>query len=717
MKVKNKTLVALPLIGLCFSTLLFSCSRDDEKPIDEGTKVVFSVTVSSTHLYVGETAQIEIELTGLNSNKCNFTVNEAGKRIVSVDENGLVTAIGVGQAKITVTAADNLNYKKDLYFDVYQGMGERDEDLGIMVDEISSKDFENGVRFHGTVSMNLGTLVGGTVNIEPVIPFTVDVQNKEEETNLKVGLNIDEISITSTLLDSTIINALRGTIPLYVAPSFEEYLDSDDLEDTSHLDIYNFLESDYYVSAKKDFANVGEKSFAFAKENIEDLMGENGESTGDSMFDFSLISSMFEGENADIYINLLWAYLETEKTENGSIISLSDTILNRINESYIASGKGGDIQLPEEYQDYQMVLDGLYLPDSFSKIYLEIDNSGTGDEKFKEASLNITGVRNGQDYDFMSITIEAPYELPSGYMNEVMVEFNELNEASSRSFGEYNVASLTKRSKELEEIYISYQNEEISELPNGFGDEVETLRAYYEQLESTDAAKYLLDPMNNALSNISLVGSYEVVYSSTTLTQTNNSGTVTVNTSDDSEEITNIRLETDNSDLFTIVGNTYTCNGGVYTGEVGSYGILKDRITTGNIKATFDSIKDGVRETHYDSYREVSYLGTNGVFPKTIAGVKAASGFDTESREINMSSTTNFNVNDVIDLPLGAFNETMTYQSTREEVVTIDSNGLITKVGGLTSGIYAGIKVNLEYQILTEKISEMLILFVKTASL
>ena len=172
MKVKNKTLVALPLIGLCFSTLLFSCSRDDEKPIDEGTKVVFSVTVSSTHLYVGETAQIEIELTGLNSNKCNFTVNEAGKRIVSVDENGLVTAIGVGQAKITVTAADNLNYKKDLYFDVYQGMGERDEDLGIMVDEISSKDFENGVRFHGTVSMNLGTLVGGTVNIEPVIPKT-----------------------------------------------------------------------------------------------------------------------------------------------------------------------------------------------------------------------------------------------------------------------------------------------------------------------------------------------------------------------------------------------------------------------------------------------------------------------------------------------------------------------------------------------------------------
>lgn len=717
MKVKNKTLIALPLIGLCFSTLLFSCSRDDEKPIDDENKVVFSVTVSSTHLYVGETAQIEIELTGLSSSKCNFEVNEAGKHIVSVDENGLVTAIGVGQAKITVTAADNSNYKKDLYFDVYQAMSERDENLGIMVDEISSKDFENGVRFDGDISINLGTLVGGTVNIEPNVPFAVDVQNKEEETNLKVGLNLDEISITSTLLDTTIINALRGTIPLYIAPSFEKYLDSNDLEDTSHIDIYNFLESDYYVSTKKDFTDVGEKSFACAKENIENLMNENGESTGDSMLDPSLIFTMFDGENADIYMNLLWTYLETEKTENGSIISLNDTILNRINESYIASGIGGDIQLPEGYQDYQVVLDGLYLPDSFSKIYLEIDNSGTRVEKFKEASLNFVGVRNDEDYDFMSITIEAPYDLPSGYMDDVMTEFDDLNEASTRSFGEYNVASLTKRSKELEEFYTSYQNGDISELPKGFSSEVATFREYYGQLESTDAAKYLLDPMNNALSNIPLVGDYEVVYSATTLTQTNNSGTVTVNSSDEAEEITNIRLETDNSDLFTILGNTYTCNGGVYTGEVGNYGVLKDRITTGNIKATFDSIKDGIRETHYDSYREISYIGTNGVFPKTIAGVKAVSGFDTESREINMSSITSFNVNDVIDLPLGAFNESMTYESTREEVATIDSNGLITKVGSITSGFYAGIKVNLEYQILTEKVSETLILFVKTTSI
>ena len=71
---------------------------------EPGTELSLSVRPTAISIYEGESSQIYITVKHGETN--GFTVVSSDPDVVSVDENGLVTALGVGEATITVTTKD-----------------------------------------------------------------------------------------------------------------------------------------------------------------------------------------------------------------------------------------------------------------------------------------------------------------------------------------------------------------------------------------------------------------------------------------------------------------------------------------------------------------------------------------------------------------------------------------------------------------------------------
>ena len=689
----------LPIILISILTFgLLSCENNVEE-----TQGTFNVSASKTTLMVGEEVNIVTDVKDFKNNSVGYLLSEEGKEILEVSSTGRVKALKEGKARVRVYLLSNEDIFQDLAFDVYDYLENKNEHIKGLVDTFRSFDLESGVSLNGTININLGTLLDN-VNVEPIIPFTLNFNNLNEEFSLYINFNLDEISITSTMVDSILLNYVKGKIISYVCPEFLDYISEEELNETTDLDIYYFGETFYYIGLKKNFNNSVKKTYAFQGYNLEEK------------FNFDNLNkqklSILNGFNIYKYIELIKTMLDFENTENSLKISLKPTILSEINKYYESLGVGGDIEFDSSNQ-YATLLNGLYLPDSFSEISFTIDNSYSDTNyPFNSFILEAYGIHNETPYNFLNVTLSRPTQLLNTYFNSLKNDFNKIYEASLFTYEDKDIPSLINKAQLLKEEYDRLIEESLP-LDDEFIKQVNNLKNLYNSFTSEDYRYYLLSLMNDRLLNINIVEEFNITYSSLTLNDTNNEGTVTITPLREGLEVFDIKIETSNSDLIKVDSDRYYSNGAVYTGNINN--LVKERINTGKIKLSFKvRNENGDVFDYYDNEKTVTYLGLNSVFPTTLASFNQNLNFNLDTRELTLSANQTFDINSLIKLPGGADLMNINYESTNLNLCEIDEKGIITtKDLSLSSGLFSGIKIHLNYLLNEQEINETLIMFVR----
>ena len=690
----------LPIILISILTFgLLSCENNVEE-----TQGTFNVSASKTTLMVGEEVDIVTDVKDFKNNSVGYLLSEEGKEILEVSSTGRVKALKEGKARVRVYLLSNEDIFQDLSFDVYDYLENKNEHIKGLVDTFRSFDLESGVSLNGTININLGTLLLDNVNVEPIIPFTLNFNNLNEEFSLYVNFNLDEISITSTMVDSILLNYVKGKIISYVCPEFLDYISEEELNETTDLDIYYFGETYYYIGLKKNFNNSIKKTYAFQGYNLEEKLN----------FDNLNKQKLSILNDFDIYkyVELIKTMLDFENTENSLKISLKPTILSEINKYYESLGVGGDIEFDSSNQ-YATLLNGLYLPDSFSEISFTIDNSYSDTNyPFNSFILEVYGIHNETPYNFLNVTLSRPTQLLNTYFNSLKNDFNKIYEASLFTYEDKDIPSLINEAQLLKEEY-DRLIEESFPLDDEFIKQVNNLKNLYNSFTSEDYRYYLLSLMNDRLLNINIVEEFNITYSSLTLNDTNNEGTVTITPLREGLEVFDIKIEASNSDLIKVDGDRYYSNGTVYTGNINN--LVKERINTGKIKLSFKvRNENGDVFDYYDNEKTVTYLGLNSVFPTTLSSFNQKSSFNLDTRELTLSANQTFDINSLIKLPDGADLMNINYESTNLNLCEIDEKGIITtKDLSLSSGLFSGIKTHLNYLLNEQEINETLIMFVR----
>ncbi len=689
----------LPIILISILTFgLLSCENNVEE-----TQGTFNVSASKTTLMVGEEVNIVTDVKDFKNNSVGYLLSEEGKEILEVSSTGRVKALKEGKARVRVYLLSNEDIFQDLSFDVYDYLENKNEHIKGLVDTFRSFDLESGVSLNGTININLGTLLDN-VNVEPIIPFTLNFNNLNEEFSLYVNFNLDEISITSTMVDSILLNYVKGKIISYVCPEFLDYISEEELNETTDLDIYYFGETYYYIGLKKNFNNSVKKTYAFQGYNLEEKLNF------DNLNKQKL--SILNGFNIYKYIELIKTMLDFENTENSLKISLKPTILSEINKYYESLGVGGDIEFDSSNQ-YATLLNGLYLPDSFSEISFIIDNSYSDTNyPFNSFILEAYGIHNETPYNFLNVTLSRPTQLLNTYFNSLKNDFNKIYEASLFTYEDKDIPSLINEAQLLKEEYDRLIEESLP-LDDEFIKQVNNLKNLYNSFTSEDYRYYLLSLMNDRLLNINIVEEFNIAYSSLTLNDTNNEGTVTITPLREGLEVFDIKIETLNSDLIKVDGDRYYSNGAVYTGNINN--LVKERINTGKIKLSFKvRNENGDVFDYYDNEKTVTYLGLNSVFPTTLSSFNQNSTFNLDTRELILSANQTFDISSLIKLPDGADLMNINYESTNLNLCEINEKGIITtKDLSLSSGLFSGIKIHLNYLLNEQEINETLIMFVR----
>lgn len=690
----------LPIILISILTFgLLSCENNVEE-----TQGTFNVSASKTTLMVGEEVNIVTDVKDFKNNSVGYLLSEEGKEILEVSSTGRVKALKEGKARVRVYLLSNEDIFQDLAFDVYDYLENKNEHIKGLVDTFRSFDLESGVSLNGTININLGTLLLDNVNVEPIIPFTLNFNNLNEEFSLYINFNLDEISITSTMVDSILLNYVKGKIISYVCPEFLDYISEEELNETTDLDIYYFGETFYYIGLKKNFNNSVKKTYAFQGYNLEEKLN----------FDNLNKPKLSILNDFDIYkyVELIKTMLDFENTENSLKISLKPTILSEINKYYESLGVGEDIEFDSSNQ-YATLLNGLYLPDSFSEISFTIDNSYSDTNyPFNSFILEAYGIHNETPYNFLNVTLSRPTQLLNTYFNSLKNDFNKIYEASLFTYEDKDIPSLINEAQLLKEEYDRLIEESLP-LDDEFIKQVNNLKNLYKSFTSEDYRYYLLSLMNDRLLNINIVEEFNITYSSLTLNDTNNEGTVVITPLREGLEVFDIKIETSNSDLIKIDGDRYYSNGAVYTGNINN--LVKERINTGKIKLSFKvRNENGDVFDYYDNEKTVTYLGLNSVFPTTLSSFNQNLSFNLDTRELTLSANQTFDISSLIKLPDGADLMNINYESTNLNLCEIDEKGIITtKDLSLSSGLFSGIKMHLNYLLNEQEINETLIMFVR----
>ncbi|MCH5194234.1 MAG: Ig-like domain-containing protein [Oscillospiraceae bacterium] len=187
-----------------------SASADDDSAVaGGGNEDVKEVTVPARNirllssqtndLVIGDTFQIKFSLSPLKSDDY-VTYKSYDKRVVKVDENGLVTAIGYGSTRIQVRTSSGA--KKNIYFNVTDAEG--NEDAEYVQGEVSSIEL---------LSKNAMVHVGKKVQIEPIIyplGFTDELTYKSHDTSVAKVSSSGVVTATGSGSTTITVTASNG---------------------------------------------------------------------------------------------------------------------------------------------------------------------------------------------------------------------------------------------------------------------------------------------------------------------------------------------------------------------------------------------------------------------------------------------------------------------------------------------------------------------------
>lgn len=130
-------------------------SSEDNKEVTLPAKNIRLKTSQQNKIKIGDTFQIQYKFTPLKSDDY-VTYKSFDQKIVKVDENGLVTAVGYGKTKIRIKASSGV--KKNIYFTVTDEDG--NENANAVKGEVQSIELSD---------KNAMVRVGKQIQIEPVL--------------------------------------------------------------------------------------------------------------------------------------------------------------------------------------------------------------------------------------------------------------------------------------------------------------------------------------------------------------------------------------------------------------------------------------------------------------------------------------------------------------------------------------------------------------------
>lgn len=166
-----------PRLYLVFLLLnIISCSMDS-KVIDEVVKVTKVAITSEAHIILtNTTAQLSVSVSPKNATLKDVFWSSSDKTIATIDSSGLITAVGIGQAIISVESQENLSIIDTLTITI---TGDKSNDITtVFIDEVEGVFNGNTITFEffeGTdIAALAPTIVHNGLSIVPESGMTQD---------------------------------------------------------------------------------------------------------------------------------------------------------------------------------------------------------------------------------------------------------------------------------------------------------------------------------------------------------------------------------------------------------------------------------------------------------------------------------------------------------------------------------------------------------------
>ena len=430
---------------------LVSCYSGDEEPtitdsVDEDPnqqveeEISISLSVEDSTLYIEDTTTITATVTGLDTYEVEYEVT-TGSEYVTVTDEGLVTAVAEGTARITgtVTDIDGTEYSDTVAIKVVA----LNEHIETMYSTLASFDYESGVYINGELSINLGTLNAGTIiedydlsvgiPLEATFGYTSSDDmiakisvNFENITGLTLPITID-LSSMMGLPDGSYVTTVSADLGDYIKANFLNYvftdLDSDELKDIEIINIYNTGTTEIYIEAVGGAA-IGstEETLGFYAFDLNNLFSTDTLTTTTAMLPQSknLVS---RGDVGDV-LDVLLAVAEASETDTSYSLSVTDDILSVLNVYYSELGIGGsyhfEFDVGSEASSFlgssSIEIEGLTIPTEFTEVTLTINNDGESENEdelvFNNIELSISGKTNSvSEYEFLNLTVGCPIQI------------------------------------------------------------------------------------------------------------------------------------------------------------------------------------------------------------------------------------------------------------------------------------------------------------------
>lgn len=409
----------------------------DEPVVEEDPSITLSI--GDPTLYLEETTTITATVTGLEEYQVVYEITN-GNEYITLGDDGLVTAVAVGEATVTGTVSDGSGetYSDTITIEVV----ELDEHIETLYSTLASFDYETGVYIEGLLDINLGTLNAGTfvTNYDFSVSIPLEATfgyTSGDDMIAKISIdfrNIGGLSIPITVDLSEIYQQPAGTLVTTVYVSLDNYiklnylnnvftdLDTDELEDIEVINIYNIGTTDLYIEVVGG-ANVGssEDTLGLYVFDLSGLFGTLDTASSDKL-------SITRGDVADIF-DILLELTDVNKTETSYSLSVSNEMLVLLNTFYKELGIGGDYSFEFDAGEEAasllgsstITLEGLTIPEEFTDITLTINNDDpVGDDYIEEEQkyifnnlvVSISGkTETTESFEFLKLTVKRPSQL------------------------------------------------------------------------------------------------------------------------------------------------------------------------------------------------------------------------------------------------------------------------------------------------------------------
>ena len=190
--------------------------------IDVKKIVTLEASSEEESLWIGSTTQLTYE------SNANVTYESDNQLIATVSPSGLVTAIGVGEAKITIRSSYDIEVFDEVLIKVYA------QTEAIMI--------------HGKSKINVGSDQSLSINVSPDLSYSLVTWESSDET-------------VATIDENGLINAIKPGIIVITAKSIYD----DAITDTFNLEVLNYILVDETKTASDTVIYMG-MEFEFGKD-------------------------------------------------------------------------------------------------------------------------------------------------------------------------------------------------------------------------------------------------------------------------------------------------------------------------------------------------------------------------------------------------------------------------------------------------------------------